>query len=124
MLLLTGDLFFAMPIRAQLSARGLTLETGRDSSWLAASLTGGETPARLAIVDMNLLRSTVDWEAMRTLTTDPTSPPIIGFGPHTDIETRRAAKAAGLRRIYANGEFRRDLDAILTRHLGTPTVRD
>jgi hypothetical protein len=36
-------------------------------------------------------------------------PPVLGFGSHTDVETRRAAKAAGVHRIVSNGQFNADM---------------
>ncbi len=39
--------------------------------------------------------------------------PVIAFGPHTDSEARRLAKAAGASRVLANSNLSRDLPAIL-----------
>jgi hypothetical protein len=46
--------------------------------------------------------------------------PLLGFGPHVDVDGRRAAKAAGLTRIVSNGEFHRDLVALVARYAHPP----
>jgi hypothetical protein len=42
--------------------------------------------------------------------------PTLGFGSHVDIETRRAAKSAGVTRIVSNSEFHRDMPALISRY--------
>ena len=63
--------------------------------------------AVIAIIDMN---GNVDWDAVATaLRDDQSLPPVLGFGFHTDVETRKAAKAAGVDRIVSNSQFHADM---------------
>lgn len=39
--------------------------------------------------------------------------PVVAFGPHTDAESRKRAKAAGAMRVLANSNLVRDLPLIL-----------
>jgi AmiR/NasT family two-component response regulator len=43
--------------------------------------------------------------------------PIAGFYPHVEDELRRAAKGAGIERVYARSRFLRDLPTILQERL-------
>jgi hypothetical protein len=65
---------------------------------------------------MNVLREAVDWEQLAAILADYPAIPSLGFGSYTDVETRRAAKAAGLTRIVANSEFHRDAAALIQRY--------
>ena len=42
--------------------------------------------------------------------------PILAFGPHKDVEGFRSAKAAGVTRVVANGEFSRSLPDLVRRY--------
>jgi hypothetical protein len=42
--------------------------------------------------------------------------PTLAFGPHVDIENRRAAKAAGVGRIVSNGQFHSDTAGLIERY--------
>ncbi|MDF3015147.1 MAG: hypothetical protein K0R44_372, partial [Thermomicrobiales bacterium] len=42
--------------------------------------------------------------------------PTLAFGPHVDIEGRRAAKAAGVTRIVSNGQFHTDTVGLIERY--------
>ena len=57
----------------------------------------------------------VDWEAAATALATTTTP-VIAFGPHMDVEGLRAAKAAGVTRVYSNGEFSREMAAVIERY--------
>jgi hypothetical protein len=70
----------------------------------------------LVIIDMNVLREAVDWERLAGVLADYPAIPSLGFGSHTDVETRRAAKASGLTRIVANSEFHRDAASLIQRY--------
>lgn len=111
---LNRDLMFGMRIRNAVRSLGLEPVVVADTAaFVAAVRAGGATPV-LAVVDMN---GAVDWTLVRGLADDPSvETPIIGFGPHVDIEGRRAAKAAGLDRIVSNGDFHRDAVGLLRRY--------
>lgn len=125
-LFLNRDIFFAAPVGNAVRGRGLRMRTVPDAARFAAAA-GQRDEVILAIIDMNILTDAVDWPVIDGLIAAGLPFPIIGFGAHTDVETRRAAKGAGLTRIYANGQFKAELDAILTRHLPDlpdPKLRD
>lgn len=116
-LFLNRDLFFAAPVGNAVRTRGLRMRTVPDAARFAAVATSQPADVLLGIIDMNILTDAVDWPVVDDLIATGLPFPVIGFGAHTDVETRRAAKGAGLARIYANGQFKAELDAILTRHL-------
>lgn len=116
-LFLNRDVFFAAPVGNALRTRGLRMRTVPDAARFAALAGAEPETVILGLVDMNILIDAVDWPVLDGLIAAGLPFPVIGFGAHTDVETRRAAKGAGLTRIYANGQFKAELDAILTRHL-------
>ena len=107
--------------------RGLRMRTVPDAARFAGAALGQADEVILGIIDMNILTDAVDWPVVAEVIAGGLPFPVLGFGAHTDIETRRAAKGAGLTRMYANGQFKAELDAILTRHLPDlpdPRLRD
>ena len=126
-LFLNRDVFFAAPVGNAVRTRGLRMRTVPDAARFAGVAAGQASEVILGIIDMNILTDAVDWPVVDELIARGLPFPVIGFGAHTDVETRRAAKGAGLTRIYANGQFKAELDAILTRHLPDlpdPRLRD
>ena len=116
-LFLNRDLFFAAPVGNAVRSRGLRFRTVPDAARLASVASAEADGIVLAFIDMNILTDAVDWPVVDGMIAAGLPFPVIGFGPHTDVETRRAAKGAGLTRIYANGQFKAELSAILDRHL-------
>lgn len=111
---LNRDLMFGSRIRSAMATLGLqAVVKGDTAAFLeAASMLGSR--AVIAIIDMN---GKVDWEAIATaLREDETLPPVLGFGSHTDVETRREAKAAGVDRIVSNGQFHADMAGYVQRY--------
>ena len=126
-LFLNRDVFFAAPLGNAVRARGLRMRTVSDAVRFTGVAGGQADEVILGIIDMNILTDAVDWPVVDGMIAAGLPFPVIGFGAHTDVETRRAAKGAGLTRIYANGQFKAELDAILTRHLPDlpdPRLRD
>ncbi|HEX5500673.1 MAG TPA: hypothetical protein VFX03_15660, partial [Thermomicrobiales bacterium] len=74
----------------------------------------------LGVIDMN---GPVDWDEIAALAAMADRPPLLGFGPHVEVAGRRAAKAAGVDRIVANGEFHRDAAALIRRY-ARPAMTD
>lgn len=71
------------------------------------------TPA-LAIIDMN---GQVDWPLVASLVEEVGGgTPLLAFGPHVDVNGRRAAKAAGVGRIVSNGDFHRQMAELIARY--------
>ena len=86
---------------------------GDTTAFLETARTLGDR-AVIAIIDMN---GKVDWDAISAaLATDDSLPPMLGSGSHTDVETRRAAKAAGVNRIVSNGQFHADMAGYVQRY--------
>jgi FixJ family two-component response regulator len=111
---LNRDLMFGSRIRSGMATLGLqAVVKGDTAAFLEAARTLGDR-AVIAIIDMN---GKVDWEAIAAaLRDDDTLPPVLGFGSHTDVETRRAAKAAGVDRIVSNGQFHADMAGYVQRY--------
>jgi FixJ family two-component response regulator len=111
---LNRDLMFGSRIRSAMATLGLqAVVKGDTGAFLETARELGDR-AVLAIIDMN---GKVDWEAIATaLREDETLPPVLGFGSHTDVETRRAAKAAGVDRIVSNGQFHADMAGYVQRY--------
>lgn len=111
---LNRDLMFGSRIRSAMATLGLqAVVKGDTAAFLETTRTLGDR-AVLAIIDMN---GTVDWQIIATaLAEDAALPPVLGFGSHTDVETRRAAKAAGVDRIVSNGQFNADMAGYVQRY--------
>jgi FixJ family two-component response regulator len=111
---LNRDLMFGSRIRSTMATLGLqTVVKGDTGAFLETAKTLGSGVV-IAIIDMN---GNVDWDAISTaLRDDETLPPVLGFGSHTDVETRRAAKAAGVNRIVSNGQFHADMAGYVQRY--------
>ncbi len=111
---LNRDLLFGARIANTLRALGYRVGIDGTTAAFADRLRATRPPAVLAIVDMGV---GVDWDTVRALTADPdVATPILAFGPHKDIDGRRAAKAAGVDRLVSNGEFHRDMVGLVRRY--------
>jgi hypothetical protein len=114
LLVLNRDLMLGISIGNTAKMLGFTVERYTDTAGLAEQLENERSEVALAIVDMNL---DVDWDCLAdVIRAHPDATPILGFGPHVDIEGRRAAKQAGLTRIVSNGEFHRDMAGLIQRY--------
>lgn len=69
----------------------------------------------IGIIDMN---NSVSWDVIRDALSRAKGSlaPTLAFGPHVDIEARRAAKAAGVTRIVSNGQFHSDMFVLIERY--------
>jgi hypothetical protein len=113
---LNRDVFFGVRLRNLAKELGYDLKLVPSATALAASLQELHAVAALVIIDMNVIDSVIDWDLIHSTLKDFPSVPSLGFGPHTDVETRRDAKRAGLSRIVSNGEFHRDAAALIQRY--------
>src|SRR5262249_22077530 len=107
------DLLFGSRIRSALSALSLRGKFVSSSEQFATAMTSTGHEIAIAVIDMN---GKVDWEIIREGLGATESPPTLAFGPHVDVEGRRAAKRAGVSRIVSNGEFDREMVALLDRY--------
>lgn len=114
---LSRDLFFGMRIRTSLRQLGYAVAIAQDVPTFARHLVNGDQRANLGIIDFNF---PVEWDAVSKVVGDGV--PLLAFGPHKDVEGFKAAKAAGVTRTVANGEFSRSLPE-LTRKYATPLDR-
>ena len=115
--LLNRDLFSAVGIVNTIRALGFEpLRVGTEKAF-QHSLEDQSAPPVLGIVDMN---GAVDWSLLETTLSQPEMPPVIAFGPHVDIEGRKAAKAAGVARLLSNGDFHREMAIMIERYARSP----
>lgn len=113
---LNRDLFFGVRLRNLAKELGFDLVIAQNAEAVARALEARHQVAALVIVDMNVLDRAVDWDELGAILADYPAIPSLGFGSHTDVETRRAAKRAGLTRIVANSEFHRDAPSLIQRY--------
>jgi hypothetical protein len=112
-LVLNRDVFFGVKIGNTLRALGYAVAFVKETAAFVGQLAADGEPPVLGLVDMNV---GVDWDAIATLRERGPVVPILVFGSHLDVEGRRAAKAAGVRRIVSNGDFHRDMVALVQRY--------
>jgi hypothetical protein len=113
-IVLNRDLMFGSRIRGALKMLGLEARFVPDTERFTAALEAEGDGAAIGILDMN---DEVDWETFSTAVRDTVdAPPTLAFGPHVDVENRRAAKAAGVTRIVSNGQFHSDMAALIERY--------
>ncbi len=114
---LSRDLMARIPIADLLRRLGYEPRFVADSAAFVAALAEGGGRVALGVIDMN---APIDWDAIAAFAARPERAPLLGFGPHVDVAGRRAAKAAGVDRIVANGEFRRDAASLVPRYARAP----
>jgi hypothetical protein len=112
-LVLNRDLLFGSRIRSALAALGLRGQFVSNSEQFTTALSSHGREFAIAIIDMN---GTIDWELLRPGLEGAESPTTLAFGPHVDVEGRRAAQRAGVSRIVSNGQFDREMVALLDRY--------
>lgn len=117
---LNRDLFFGVKIGNTLRGLGYGVTFVKETTAFVERLVVHDVPPVLGLVDMN---AGVDWEAIKSLTESESAVPVLVFGSHLDVDGRRAAKAAGVRRVLSNGDFHRDMVALVQRY-ATPRMTD
>ena len=113
---LNRDVFFGVRLRNLAKELGFDLIVAQNPEAVGRALQERHQTAALVVIDMNVLDRSLDWDALATVLADYPAVPSLGFGSHTDVETRRAAKQAGLTRIVANSEFHRDAASLIQRY--------
>lgn len=110
---LNRDLFFGVKIGNQLKALGYDVTFAKETAGFAERVRGVPRPV-LGLIDMN---AGVEWDAISSLMgEDGLGVPVLAFGSHLDVDGRRAAKAAGITRVLSNGDFHRDMVALVRRY--------
>ena len=113
---LNRDVFFGVRLRNLAKELGYDLVLAPTSTAVATALAESAEHVALVIIDMNVLKTGVDWDAMADLISQYSDIPTLGFGSHTDVETRQTAKRVGVTRIVSNSEFQRDAAALIQRY--------
>lgn len=109
-LVLSKDVFFGMRIRNALQQMEYTTEFAKSESDFSAQLANTENAPVLAMIDFN---NAVDWEAITSALKESPDLGTIAFGPHTDVDSFKAAKAAGMTRVVSNGTFSQELPRLI-----------
>ncbi|MGD9711451.1 MAG: hypothetical protein AB7V46_05215 [Thermomicrobiales bacterium] len=117
LLLLNRDLMAGIAVANTAKALGLAVDRVTSEHGLVQRWTEAKAETALVVLDLN---APVDWEQLELVLEDSAGAAVIGFGPHVDIDGRRAAKKAGLTRIYSNGEFHRTMRQAIAKHAGIP----
>jgi hypothetical protein len=112
---LNRDLLFGSRIRSALARLGLESRFVATAEQFAGALSQEPNSVAIGIIDMN---SAISWDAISEVQSrgDTGLVPTLAFGPHVDIEGRRAARAAGVTRIVSNGQFHSDMAGLIERY--------
>lgn len=118
LLVLNRDLFFGVKIGNVLRGLGYRVSFVQTTEAFVGRLRAEGPAPVLGVIDMGV---GVDWEAIAGVTgANGSATPVLVFGSHLDAEGRRAAKAAGVRRVVSNGDFHRDMVALVQRYARSP----
>jgi hypothetical protein len=114
-IVLNRDLLFGSRIRSALAGLGLEGRFVRTAEQFIGALSEDLGSVAIGIIDMN---GAVAWDVIHDALSraDGGLAPTLAFGPHVDIEGRRAAKAAGVTRIVSNGQFHSDMSNLIDRY--------
>jgi DNA-binding NarL/FixJ family response regulator len=110
-LLITDDLIFSSKVTATARAHGLTVTVARSVAQ-AAELARRSPPAGV-LVDLHNPGLELPGFLAELKAVCPAMPRVIGYGSHVDVETLKAARAAGLDRVMPRSQFVTELEASL-----------
>jgi PleD family two-component response regulator len=112
---LNRDLLFGSHIRSALKSLGLDARFVSTTEQFVGALREQPEVVSIGIIDMN---GAVSWNVIQEVLSGPDGDrvPTLAFGSHVDVETRRAAKAAGVTRIVSNGQFHGDTAGLIDRY--------
>jgi hypothetical protein len=111
---LNRDLLFGSRIRGAVGLLGMNAVVKPDTASFVEALQASGASVAIGIIDMN---GPVDWERLAAALGEAEGvPPTLAFGPHTDVENRRRAKAAGISRIVSNGQFQQEAVELIDRY--------
>ena len=106
---LENDLFFAVKIRDTLKQAGYEARLTRTFAEFRERLAKGA----YAVALVNTAARGVDWRSGIAAAREM-GVPVIAYGPHVDLDTQAAARAAGAARVIANSRLA-ELPAIIGR---------
>lgn len=109
---LIRDLFFSVKVRNELINAGYEpLLVKREPELL--STVEASHPV-LILLDLN---ARPDWKTLEPLLDAESDTPILAFGPHKDVDGRRAAQAAGVTRVVTNQQMHKNLHEYIQRYV-------
>ena len=112
---LNRDLLFGSRVRSALAQLGLEGRFVATAEQFVSALNEEPNSVAIGIIDMN---GAISWDVIGELRSrgDAGLVPTLAFGPHVDIEGRRAARVAGVTRIVSNGQFHGDTVGLIERY--------
>jgi hypothetical protein len=112
---LNRDLLFGSRIRNALGQLGLESRFVATAEQFVDAMSEEPRLVAIGIIDMN---GAITWDVIREAQSsrDDERAPTLAFGPHVDVEGRRAARAAGVTRIVSNGQFHSDMAGLIERY--------
>ncbi len=110
-IVLNRDLFFGIRLNQLLKQLGYRVVLAKSQAVFLTELVAADVA--LGIIDINF---GPDWQRIGQAIDAGMQPPIIAFGPHLNVDGLRAAKKAGVTRVFSNGDFSKDTAAIVTRY--------
>ena len=116
--LLNRDLFFGVRVANTLRGLGYRVTVCKEAAAFSDRVRTATAAPVLGILDLTAVD---DWDAIRGLASDPeVVTPLLLFGAHKDVAGLRAAKAAGVDRVVSNGDFHREMVALVRRYARPP----
>lgn len=106
---LENDLFFAVKIRDTLKQAGYEAHLTRSAAEFRERLAEGG----YAVALINTAARGVDWRSGIAAAREM-GVPVVAYGPHVDLDTQAAARAAGAARVIVNSRLS-ELPAIIKR---------
>jgi len=106
---LEPDLFFAVKITDTLKRAGFQTRIARNAAAFRDYLEG----EGYALALVNTAARGIDWQA-GVISAREVGVPVIAYGPHVDLDTQAAARAAGATRVITNSRLA-ELPAIIER---------
>lgn len=111
---LIRDLFFSVKVRNELAESGYQPVLVKREPELLSTVDALDPV--LILIDLN---ARPDWELLAPLLSsneDDSGSPVLAFGPHKDVESRRAAQQAGVTRVVTNQQLHRGLQDFVARY--------
>lgn len=111
-LMLSDDLLFVSKVTATARAHGLTVAVARTAAQAVES--ARRTPPTGVLVDLHNPGLDLPGFLAELTATCSMMPRVIGYGSHVDVETLKAARAAGLDRVMPRSQFVTELEVSLS----------